>query len=326
MILIASRQDDGSTLFVIEWLNAMKKQFVRINTDDNRTFFSHYDPDLNVLAIKQGEKEINLLTTESIWIRRNGFSLNNVLINESQLQNNVFFDDENYHKKHISMEMNVLISYFHTLIKNNCQRTLGSYAYGDVNKMDVLEAAKNLGLKIPKSYIVSSRQQLSDLYRKHPYLLTKALGIGVYLFKEKYSYYSYSERITAESIENLPEYFFPSLIQTEIKKKYELRVFYLKGNFYAMAVFSQRYVETTVDFRKQNSEKPLRTVPFQLPELIKSQLLDLMKELHLDTGSIDIIVDDNNEYIFLEVNPVGQFSMTSHPCNYYLEKKIAELL
>jgi len=46
----------------------------------------------------------------------------------------------------------------------------------------------------------------------------------------------------------------------------------------------------------------------------------------LNSGSIDILVTPNNEYVFLEVNPVGQFGMVSQPCNYYLEKRIAERL
>jgi hypothetical protein len=34
----------------------------------------------------------------------------------------------------------------------------------------------------------------------------------------------------------------------------------------------------------------------------------------------------NKELVFLEINPVGQFGMVSHPCNYYLEKRIAQNL
>jgi hypothetical protein len=30
--------------------------------------------------------------------------------------------------------------------------------------------------------------------------------------------------------------------------------------------------------------------------------------------------------VFLEVNPTGQYGMVSDPCNYYLDKKIAEYL
>lgn len=51
-----------------------------------------------------------------------------------------------------------------------------------------------------------------------------------------------------------------------------------------------------------------------------------MKLMDLNTGSIDMIKNKNNEYIFLEVNPVGQFSMVSYPCNYYIEEKIASYL
>lgn len=51
-----------------------------------------------------------------------------------------------------------------------------------------------------------------------------------------------------------------------------------------------------------------------------------MNSLDLDSGSIDMIVDSSLTYYFLEVNPIGQFEMVSMPCNYNLEKLIAEEL
>jgi hypothetical protein len=51
-----------------------------------------------------------------------------------------------------------------------------------------------------------------------------------------------------------------------------------------------------------------------------------MKQLNLNTGSIDMAVNTENEYVFFEVNPIGQYGMTSVPCNYNLDKKIAEYL
>ena len=84
---------------------------------------------------------------------------------------------------------------------------------------------------------------------------------------------------------------------------------------------------TVVDFRKHtDQEKPQRKVPYNLPNHVKKGLIQLMNELELNTGSIDILVDEDNNYIFLEVNPVGQFGMTSVPCNYYLERKLAKIL
>jgi D-alanine-D-alanine ligase-like ATP-grasp enzyme len=51
-----------------------------------------------------------------------------------------------------------------------------------------------------------------------------------------------------------------------------------------------------------------------------------MKDLSLKTGSVDFILDQNDKYYFLEVNPIGQFGMVSYPCNYNLEKKVAYFL
>jgi len=49
-----------------------------------------------------------------------------------------------------------------------------------------------------------------------------------------------------------------------------------------------------------------------------------MKALNLESGSIDLILDKSGNIYFLEINPVGQFGMTSVPTNYYLEKKVAK--
>lgn len=51
-----------------------------------------------------------------------------------------------------------------------------------------------------------------------------------------------------------------------------------------------------------------------------------MADLDLNCGSIDMILGNDGLYYFLEVNPVGQFGMVSGPCNYYLERKIANFL
>jgi glutathione synthase/RimK-type ligase-like ATP-grasp enzyme len=51
-----------------------------------------------------------------------------------------------------------------------------------------------------------------------------------------------------------------------------------------------------------------------------------MKELQLDTGSIDMIKCTDGKYYFLEVNPVGQYDMISMPCNFHLSEIIASEL
>ena len=93
-----------------------------------------------------------------------------------------------------------------------------------------------------------------------------------------------------------------------------------------MAIFSQNDPQTQMDFRRYQFEKPNRYVPYKLPKVLEGQLSALMQALDLDTGSIDLIRASDGRFVFLEVNPVGQFGMVSVPCNYYLEKKVAERL
>jgi D-alanine-D-alanine ligase-like ATP-grasp enzyme len=93
-----------------------------------------------------------------------------------------------------------------------------------------------------------------------------------------------------------------------------------------MAMFSQKDEKTKIDFRHYDSTNPTRYVPFKLPEELEKKLDKLMRQVNLNTGSIDMILTEKNEYIFLEVNPIGQYGMTSVPCNYYLNKIIANYL
>jgi D-alanine-D-alanine ligase-like ATP-grasp enzyme len=93
-----------------------------------------------------------------------------------------------------------------------------------------------------------------------------------------------------------------------------------------MAIFSQQNEQTSIDFRKYSTERPNRCVPHQLPKEIEHKISTFMKAVRLNTGSIDMVVTPTLEYVFLEVNPIGQYGMTSFPCNYNLDFKIAEFL
>lgn len=108
-----------------------------------------------------------------------------------------------------------------------------------------------------------------------------------------------------------------------VEKKYEIRSFFIDNKFYSMAIFSQTDEQTKIDFRKYSNN---RNEPYKLPFDIENKLKSLFKKLDLNTGSIDLIVDKNDNYIFLEINPVGQYGMTSFPCNYNLEETIANYL
>jgi len=111
-----------------------------------------------------------------------------------------------------------------------------------------------------------------------------------------------------------------------IEKRIEIRVFYLDGKCFSMAILSQCDETTSVDYRNYNVLNPNRNVPIILPKHIEISIDKLMRNLNLQTGSIDFILSSNEEFVFLEVNPIGQFLNVSHICNYCIEKEIAKYL
>ena len=89
---------------------------------------------------------------------------------------------------------------------------------------------------------------------------------------------------------------------------------------------SQKSPQTSTDFRLYDYKNPNRKFPFRLPTTIEDKIKNLMSKMTLESGSLDLVLDTSGEYYFLEINPIGQFGMTSYPCNYYLEKRVAEII
>ena len=137
----------------------------------------------------------------------------------------------------------------------------------------------------------------------------------------------YTNEVTIDFLDNFKgDIFHPSKFQQLIEKKIEIRLFYLDGKIYSMAIFSQRRDESKVDFRKYDFINPDRYVPFKLPTDIENSLTSLIKSVDLNTCSIDLIKGVDGKFYFLEINPVGQFGMVSKPCNYNLEMEMALFL
>jgi len=288
----------------------------------------------NEFIIKTNGIEVNLYDVTAVWNRRWGisdFNFTNQYLNKKNPGHFFVEKGDNYHYYQVLEETKSLIEFIHYLVEKESVFSIGSFFSNEVNKLIVLDKAKQHGLDIPESYVLTSKKDLIDLKNRlsNKSLITKAICEGVYRpdVRENYLYYSYVERLTNENIEQFPENFYPSLVQVEIEKQLELRIFFLHDIFFPMAIFSQDVEAAVVDFRSNDHQKtPLKYVPYKMPKMLEVKLLKLMHELNLNTGSIDVLLSKDGKYVFLEVNPVGQYGMTSNPCNYYLDKKIAQLL
>jgi len=317
MIAIFTKQHyESSTDEVIEWLKYYEADFIKINGSD---FYKNYSFSSEGFGFDEWENIANQVNI--CWFRRwqDDDYVNNLAESLDASTDNVLQLNE-----HLNREIVMLSRFFWQSIEG--KKWLSHPSELRYSKLEVLKQAKQAGLEIPATLITASRHKLKTFKHQKKRIISKCISeIAVY-WQENTSLSLKTEEITDELIQALPATFFPSLFQELIEKSYELRVFYLDGQLYPMAIFSQLDTQTQLDFRNYNQKKPNRTVPYKLPKLVEDKLLALYKNLELSTGSTDLIKTKDGRYVFLEINPIGQFGMTSTPCNYNLEKKIAEYL
>lgn len=317
MILIFSSKEDYSTNEVIKWLKYYNQPFLRLNSIDIYKLEHRITLSNNEFKFRISGTEYNINDFSAIWYRRGGFYYS--------LPKNLSNNGESVTiKKHIANENISLIEY----LKNQFDKKpkLGSLRNYTLNKLNSLEIAKQIGLKIPDTLITTRKSDLVSFLYKHNELITKNIKDVLIIENNDNLCFSYTELVTKKFVNDLPLTFPPSFFQEKINKKFEVRSFYLDGEFYSMVIFSQNDAQTDVDFRKYNYDNPNRVCKFKLPKEIETKLKDFMQQINLNTGSFDLIYSVKNEFVFLELNPIGQYDALNKSCAYDLDKKIAQHL
>ena len=327
MICIFSTIRDRTTTDVMRWLFHLGvTDVLRINSDEGGAEDPtvEFSIDQSNLSFKYNGRLVRLSEIEAVWYRKGRNWLCNQFL---EIDFNEHPRLTAYLRKKIAGEELRLSEYLHFMIENAVP-TLGSPSKCELNKLLVLHAARKVGLLTPTFRISNSKSSLKAAIADTP-SITKPITDGLYLFDHEEintGYFSYTEALGEGELDQLPDRLSPSLVQEQILKRMDLRVFFLEGRCYAMAIFSQRDEQTRVDFRRYNYRKPNRAVPYRLPHHLEAKIVRLFAALKLNTGSVDFIVDQKGRFFFLEVNSVGQFAMVSVPCNYFLEKEVAVTL
>jgi ATP-GRASP peptide maturase of grasp-with-spasm system len=311
-------------------LNHYGEKVVVINADDELYKFYQINGEGIYFRNTLTNKIINLNEVKSCWWRRSGLSLKSFrqipskteFIVDGKDLGELIYGSTSY----LKAEADALREYIFSRIYEKSKINIGRPDKYGLNRLTILELAKQKGFKIPHFEIVTNTHQIVDSKGLDQKFVTKAIAEGVYHQIENEMFYSYTELAAKTDYANARVELFPSLLSNLVQKKFEIRSFYLEGNFYSMAIFSQSSSQTSVDFRKYNNNRPNKKEPFQLPAEVEERLRSIFEEIELNCGSADLIVDEKGDYVFLEINPVGQYQMTSEPCNYNLDKIIAKYL
>jgi len=178
-----------------------------------------------------------------------------------------------------------------------------------------LKTATELGFNIPDTLITSNPEKAKDFW----IFCKKQMVIKTLMLSPMEDRVIYTNQVTEElmmKIERLKSS--PVILQRLIPKKYELRITVVGNNIFPVEVES----ESNIDWRKTR----IRLKEHDLPEYIRKNVFRLLKKLGLRYGCIDMIVTPENEYIFLEINPNGQWSFVEERTGMPIGKAIARLL
>lgn len=313
-VLVVSNQGDISARKVMEWLLFYGADTVRINTQSKpKLNFILIDKQSCINELHTSFKDYKMSDFDLIWYRR-GFLAPSYIIDMT----NIPIHYNNVIKSHLSQEQTEIENYLAASIQGDYISSPINYR---VNKLETLYKAKELGLNVPKTLICNNKEKVLEIF-KDDLIICKPISDNIQF--NKMTFFSSNSYMVTDAL-SLPNTFGYTTIQEFITYKHEIRVF-----VFLDLVYSISNVRTNFNNEKEigksvvnDNQKTKRFHPVELPINIRDKLIQLLQNMNLKTGSIDLIVDSNDNYYLIEINPIGQFDYVSVLGNYNIEKDIA---
>lgn len=194
------------------------------------------------------------------------------------------------------------------------------------HKPQQLQLAQSLGLAIPKTLITSEPEAFKRFYAEcHEQVIYKLMGYPWYKDSTDLPISAFTTLVPKEMAEQAHRISATAhLFQEFIEKQCDLRAILLGNEVFVTEMYPLSEA-TRVDFRADYSA--LRYAPHDhLPETVREALLSINRAYHLVYSAIDLVYTPDGRYVFLEINPVGQFGWLEAHLGIPLYATLAKLL
>lgn len=297
-VLFITNQSDHAVNQITAWLDKLEQPYIRLNTEDfllyqnKLTLKSETTDDSFKFLIE--ETEISSSEILSVCYRRPA------LIFINQIPNAEYIEAQ---WKHTIWSLATNLDSFwvnHPL--------WGKYLL-EHNKLHQMRHATAVGLKVPETIVSNDITEIIKFSKKHgdkvackPLRHTNLANendIPVGIYTQMVTTQDFIGREKSISIS-------PMIVQKYIEKTVELRITIIGHHIFVCEIHSQDSEKTKHDWRRYDFDNVKHCIHI-LPQEIAHAILELMRHLRLNFGAMDFILDQDGQYIFLEVNPTGQY-------------------
>lgn len=188
-------------------------------------------------------------------------------------------------------------------------------------KPSQLATAGSAGLSVPPTLITNEPAAAERFVREHDAAVVKPLGSGV-LTEAGAAKLIYTNRVRAEEIDHTVSGT-AHLFQQQVAKAYEVRLTVVDKVYFAVRLDGASEA-ARLDWRTDYDSLSYTVVT--VPDQIREAVSRLLARLRLRFGALDFIVSPQDEWMFLEINPNGQWAWLQDATGLPISAAIADAL
>jgi hypothetical protein len=193
-------------------------------------------------------------------------------------------------------------------------------------KAPQLRLAGALGFELPPTLVTNSPEEFLEFYRRHGGNLISKLASVSFLRMEGEEFQRFTEVVSRRDVGYARSVrYCPIIFQAYVPKRVELRITVVGREVFAAEIHSQATNHTRHDWRKyDHAGTPY--FPHELPSEVASRCVQLVRRLGLRYGTIDMVLTPEGRYVFLEINPNGQYLWIEKATGLPISEAICDLL
>lgn len=189
-----------------------------------------------------------------------------------------------------------------------------------------LQLAASLGFEIPTTVMTNSGDDFLAFHRQHDGNLIDKMPSVIFSRDPDHLFMRFTQRVTSRDIAYAQRLrYSPMLFQPNVDKQLEVRATVVGKQVLAAEIHSQVTAHTRQDWRRyDHGHTPYRE--HELPSLVRDRCLALVAQLGLRFGAIDLILTPEGRYVFLEINPNGQWLWVERETGLPITEAVCDLL